>query len=433
MTLNLPQPVVLHFQFGSRGKQIFFHVPLLLLMITAFIFCTSCSVGARSNVQPAIQAESNRSSINTGMDAKTGTRTNSIINLPVVKLEQASPLSQVTQQLADARVILVGESHTRLDHHMVQLEILKRLHQQSQATSPNKSSGLAIGVEWFQQPSQQTLDAYIAGSLSEAEMLKQTGYYENWRYDYRLYRPILQYARLHNIPVIALNAPKELTHALSKSGFDDLPAELKAQLPTSYDWSDKAYENRLREAFGQHPDYLGKFEDFLRVQLTWDESMAERATKYLENHPGSRLLIFAGSGHIAYGSGIPNRIIRRIDVEQYSVLVSEDYQPFSESSADYLVLSPVQSLAPVGLIGALLETEGQLLVIKGFSENSAVKDAGLEKGTVIIGVDDSTVASFAEFKLAVLDKKPGDSIELHYIDNTKGGGKDRKSIRLELR
>jgi uncharacterized iron-regulated protein len=343
----------------------------------------------------------------------------------VVKLEQTDPLAQTIAQIDSARVILVGETHTRYDHHLVQLEILKLLYQ--------KSAKLAIGVEWFQQPFQQHLDAYIAGEISEEEMLQQTGYFERWRYDYRLYRPIIQYAREHKIPIIALNASRELSDALGTSGFDDLPAELKEQLPKSYDWSDKAYEKRLRAVFDEHPEFSREFDAFLRGQLTWDESMAERAAEYLQANPDSRMLVLAGSGHIAYDSGIPNRIKRRIDVEQYSILISEDYLTISEKSADFLVISAVQSLKPAGLIGAYLETEGKLLVIKDFSADSAVKDAGVEKGAVIIGVDEQTEESFADFKLAVLDKKPGDSIELHYIDNTKAGEKDKKTVKLELR
>jgi hypothetical protein len=273
----------------------------------------------------------------------------------------------------------------------------------------------------------------VTPEISEQEMLHLTGYFERWRYDYRLYRPILQYARAHKIPIIALNASTELSHALSKSGFDDLPAELKDQLPESYDWSDKDYEKRLRDVFDEHPEYSAEFQDFLRGQLTWDESMAESAAHYLDKNPESRLLILAGSGHIIYGSGIPNRIKRRTDVKQFSILVSEDLLPASKNIADFLVLSTVQSLEPVGLIGALLETEGKLLVIKGFSDNSAAKDAGLVAGAVIISVNNKKVESFADFKLAIMGNKPGDNVELHYLENAEGGSKDRKKVNLELR
>ncbi len=349
----------------------------------------------------------------------------SVIDLPVVKTDETISLAQAIEQTDDARVVLVGETHTRYDHHLVQLEILKYLYQ--------KSPDLALGVEWFQQPFQNHLDDYIAGKITEKEMLHLTEYFTRWKYDYRLYQPILQYAREKNIPLIALNAPRELIRALAETEIDDLPPELKAQLPESYDWSDKDYEKRLHDIFDLHPEYSGKFENFMRSQLTWDESMAERAAQYLQQNPDARMLIFAGSGHIMFGSGIPNRIKRRIDADQFSILVSEDFLPVSKDIADYLVLSVEQSLPPTGLIGAFLETEGKLLTIEGFSNNSAVKDAGLKKGTVIIGVDDKQVENFSDFKFAIMSKKPGDTIDLHYLDNAEAGKKDRKSVSIELR
>ena len=349
----------------------------------------------------------------------------SVIDLPVVKPGEMSSLAQVMKQSDGARVVLVGETHTRYDHHLVQLEILKYLYQ--------KSPDIALGVEWFQQPFQKYLDDYIAGEITEKEMLRLTEYFSRWNYDYRLYQPIMQFARENKIPIIALNAPRELISALAESEFDELPPELKAQIPESYDWSDKDYEKRLRDIYELHPEYNGKFENFMRSQLTWDESMAEQAVKYLQENPGARMLVLAGSGHIMFGSGIPNRIKRRIDVDQFTILVSEDFLPISSQIADYLVLSVEQSLPPAGLIGALLDTKGKLLIIEGFSNNSAVKDAGLEKGAVIIGVDDEPVENFSDFKFAIMKKQPGDTIDLHYLDNSEAGKKDRKSVSIQLR
>ncbi len=376
---------------------------LAIITVTAIFFSRELPAGARMQ-----QAE----------DARA-------MDLPVVNLKQTSPLTQIVEQLADSRVVFVGETHTRYDHHLVQLEILKHLYQ--------KSPKLALGVEWFQQPFQKHLDDYIAGRINEKEMLHLTDYFNRWNYDYRLYRPIMQYAREQGIPVIALNASHELMTALSHSGFDDLPDELKQQLPANYDWSDKNYEQYLRGMFELHPEYQGEFEDFLRGQLTWDESMAERAADYLQDNPDQRMLILAGSGHIMFGYGIPNRLQRRLDVEQSLVLVSEDLLPVSADIADYLVISAQRELEPVGLIGAYLETQGKLVVIKDFSHNSAAEDAGLEKGAVIIGIDQQTITSFAEFKLILMEKRAGDTIELRYLDNADEGKQDVKSVKIELR
>ena len=118
--------------------------------------------------------------------------------LTVFKLDQAKSLADILEHEQQARVILVGETHTRYDHHLVQLEALRLLHE----TYPQ----LALGVEWFQQPFQQHLDDYIRGNITEQQMLHRTEYFSRWSYDYRLYRPIMQFAREHGIPIIALNA-----------------------------------------------------------------------------------------------------------------------------------------------------------------------------------------------------------------------------------
>jgi uncharacterized iron-regulated protein len=429
MRLSLPEPVVNHpvvnHPVVNHGylipqiKQAIIRISMLKAMLLTALLFNSTAVSAFS---PASSPEKNTTMVYAG---HTSSQTVEIEKLRVVDLQKTSPLSQIVEQIDGARVVLVGETHTRLDHHLVQLEILKLLYQ--------KSPKLAVGLEWFQKPFQTHLDAYIAGEISEQEMLHLTGYYERWRYDYRLYQPIIQYAREHKIPLIALNSSRELNKALTTSGFDDLPADLKAQLPESYDWSDKDYEQRLRSIFELHPEYAEEFEAFLRGQLTWDETMAETAVNYLESNPESRLLIFAGSGHIMYGSGIPNRIKRRNDAEQVSILVTDGHTPVEEDIADFMVLSTPQMLEPAGLIGAFLQTEGKLLVIKEFSENSAAKDAGMPEGSVIVAVDTNKVESFSDFKLAVLDKKPGDIIEISYLESVDDSSNGVKSIKIELR
>jgi len=375
----------------------------IIVSIAAFIFSTDLSAGSRMQ-KPVERHEA---------------------DLPAVNLKQTRSLAQIVDQIANSRVVFVGETHTRYDHHLVQLQILKQLYQ--------KSPNVALGVEWFQQPFQIHLDDYIAGRITEQEMLHLTDYFNRWNYDYRLYQPIINYAREQGIPIIALNASRELMVALSDSGFDNLPEELKQQLPADYDWSDKEYEQRLRDMYELHPEYQGEFEDFLRGQLTWDESMAERAANYLQDNPDKRMLILAGSGHIMFGSGIPNRLQRRLAVEQSSILVSEDLLPVSSDIADYLVISAQQELEPVGLIGAFLESEGKLVVIRDFSHDSAVKEAGLEKGAVIIGIDNRTIESFADFKLTLMEKRAGDTIKLRYLDSAEQGKKDVKSVEIVLR
>lgn len=317
-------------------------------------------------------------------------------------------LADVTGRNKDARVFLVGEMHTRYDHHLTQLEILKTLYQQYPK--------LAIGVEWFQQPFQPHLDAFIRGTISEAEMLHNSEYYNRWRYDYRLYRPILEFARQNKIPVLALNASSELSNQLKSDDITNLPDDLKNQIPASYDWSDKNYEERLRQVFEQHPEYPGTFEQFFRGQLTWDEAMSYRSARFLFENPEHRLVVFAGTGHIEYGSGIPNRIPRHIDVETVSIIPTDDFANLDNSRADYFIQSRHRNLPAVGLMGAFLDEKNNNLIVKKFSNNSALHDAGLVEGIAIVGVDDNMVSNLTEFKIAMFEKRAGDTIKLHYLD-----------------
>ena len=42
--------------------------------------------------------------------------------------------------------------------------------------------------------------------------------------------------------------------------------------------------------------------------------MAERAARYLQEHPEKTLVVLAGGGHLEYGQGIPKRLLRRVPV-----------------------------------------------------------------------------------------------------------------------
>jgi uncharacterized iron-regulated protein len=193
-------------------------------------------------------------------------------SLEVVELDTTLSLDRLAAQLATKRVVFVGETHDRYDHHLNQLEIIRRLHQ--------LDPSLAIGVEYFQQPFQPQVDDYIAGRTTEKEFLRTTQYYQGWGYDYRLYAPIFRFAREQRIPVRALNVPSDLASAVAKVGIAGLSGQQRAHLPREIGAADEAYRSRLHKAFEQHksakPD---AFDHFVEAQLVWDEGMAESALR----------------------------------------------------------------------------------------------------------------------------------------------------------
>lgn len=157
-----------------------------------------------------------------------------------ISAEDPAALARVLDAMAGRRVVLMGETHDRLDHHLNQLAIIRGLHERGIPVAP--------GMEVFQEPFQRHLDAYVAGQIDERRLLKGTEYYERWKYDFRLYRDILSYAREHRLPLIALNAPAELSKRVSQVGIAGLDPDERSLIPADLVTPDAAYLERLLPA-----------------------------------------------------------------------------------------------------------------------------------------------------------------------------------------
>jgi uncharacterized iron-regulated protein len=245
-------------------------------------------------------------------------------------------LASIVPALAERRVVFVGEQHHRYDHHLNQLAIIRGIHA--------RHADLAVGLEFFQHTDQPHLDAYIAQDIDEMEMFRRTRFKERWSVDSRHYAPILRYAREHGIPLVGLNLPDDLVSKVRRHGIAGLDAEDRALVP-EIDRSDEEYRERLRRIYGTHPPTLRDFERFVEVQLLWDEAMAARAAGYLKAHPGRRMVILAGNVHVAYGSGIPRRLHRRLAVD-YAIVVQGVDRGVEPGIADYLLISDDIPLPP---------------------------------------------------------------------------------------
>jgi uncharacterized iron-regulated protein len=341
---------------------------------------------------------------------------------PALNLQALSDLDAIIASLADARVVFVGEQHDLYEHHLTQLEIIRRLH----ARYPE----LAIGMEAFQQPFQSHLDAYVAGELSETELLRNTEYFSRWGIDFRLYAPILRFAREQRLPVVALNLPREITRKVGRAGIESLGEEERAQLPAEIDRSDAEYERRLSQVFNSHRHASGQsFEHFLQVQLLWDEGMAERAANYLIVHPERRMVVLAGNGHLAYGSGIPQRLLRRLPTS--SAVVLNGWQDNIEARlADFLLFPQELTLPPVGRLGAVLDERGEHVGVVSCAPDTPCQAVGLTAGDRLVSINGQAIAGMADVKLALWDKRPGERVQLEV--SRKRWILPRKTLSLDV-
>jgi uncharacterized iron-regulated protein len=344
------------------------------------------------------------------------------VSLDAIDLDATIPLDKLAAQLVSKRVVFVAEIHSRYDHHLNQLEIIRRLFQ----LYPE----LAIGVEYFQQPFQPQVDEYIAGRATEKEFLRAAEYYQGWGWDYRLYAPILRFAREHRIPVRALNVPNALASAVGKVGIAGLSGQQRASLPKEIRPADEAYRRRLREAFEAHgAAKAGAFEHFVEAQLVWDEGMAESAAAYLNANPSRRMVILAGSGHIAFRDGIPERLERRTKAT-YAIVLNSGGE-VEAHMADYLLLSNKQELPAAGVLGISLGEDGECR-IRSLSPTGSGAKAGLKRGDVLVEIDGQTIKGIADMHLALWDKKPGDRVRVSVRRKRRFRAVAVRSFEIEL-
>ena len=242
-------------------------------------------------------------------------------------------LAKVLPQLKKDRVILVGEHHTDENHHRMQLQVIRMLHE--------AGVKVAIGMEMFRRDSQPELDLWVAGKIDEAAFKKI--YDANWSFPWSLYSPILLYARDNRIPVIGLNVPSDITRQVARAGYQSLSEDQKGYLGNVACRVDKEYMDFIRQAFGGHGHGDMNFLYFCEAQMVWDTVMAVTALDYIAQHPDTVMVILAGTGHVrkqAIATQISNRATIPLTVFLPEVPGSIEKDLVDNRDADYIWMIP---------------------------------------------------------------------------------------------
>ena len=254
----------------------------------------------------------------------------------VIAPSQTQPLSvpTVLSDLSEATVVYLGETHDRPADHEAQLEIIQALHQ--------RQPQLAIAMEMFQQPYQSVVNRYLAGEITEAQLQQDSEFDRRWGFAWEYYAPILRYARVQELPVIALNVPTEVTRQVATDGLESLSDRDRQWIPplSEIHTDNPDYRQWLQDIYSGHSNHgvSDGFETFLQAQVLWDETMAAGIAEFVQRHPGTQVVVLAGQGHILFGYGIPDRVQRRLGdrLVQRSVLLNPNPETRAEADvADY--------------------------------------------------------------------------------------------------
>jgi len=208
--------------------------------------------------------------------------------------------AEVLAQARDAQFVLLGEAHDNADHHLWQLQSLGML-----LSARDK---LVIGMEMFPRRVQPVLDRWIAGELTESALLQQTEWARVWRFNPDLYLPILRFARLNRVPVVALNVERSLISDIGARGLQAIPSERREGVTDPAPASPE-YRNTLRSSFHQHSKAGdAEFEHFVDAQLFWDQAFAQALADAAAANPAALIAGIIGIGHLRHGHGVPHQL-----------------------------------------------------------------------------------------------------------------------------
>jgi uncharacterized iron-regulated protein len=209
-------------------------------------------------------------------------------------------LDELAAELVKARVVLIGEAHTAIEQ--------KAFHGALLEAMAGLKGELVLGMEFFLRSDQDALDAWVAGAIDDGELLRRTAWYDRGSYRFEYYRPVMELARSRGLRVVGLNVPREIPRAVNRGGLEALSDEQRAEVGEVT--TDGSAEHRYLVAryFGDTVAQMPPawFENMYAAQCLWDVVMARSILANLRRE--ETMVVIVGSGHVAYGLGIPRRI-----------------------------------------------------------------------------------------------------------------------------
>lgn len=235
----------------------------------------------------------------------TETTSNEVVSFYDYKLYSPSGepvlITNLTPELQQADVILIGEWHTHAGIHRFQTDILKQL---AAGERP-----IALSMEQITRDKQGVLNEYLQGHIGEQYFIKQSSAWPNYESDYR---PLIEFAKRSEIPVIAANAPKKIVRCIGRQGvnyLNKLDTSERGFVAETINTGDSLYKEKFMASM--HHGKPEQTEKQYAAQMTWDETMAESIVKFLEKNQGTQVIHVAGKFHTEGGLGTAASILNR--------------------------------------------------------------------------------------------------------------------------
>jgi uncharacterized iron-regulated protein len=207
-------------------------------------------------------------------------------------------LAQLTSVLLNYDVVFYGEIHSHPGVHLGEMQVFRALYE--------RDPRWVVSLEQFERDTQGVVNDYLADRIGENTLIDQGHAWKNYLTSYR---PLLEFAKVHHLPVVAAEAPGWAVSCVGQWG----PGILADFTPTERAWvaadlhvTPGPYRDKFLQFLGGSPSHGGggtspeaaqRAERSFAAQVTRDDTMAESIARALSDHPGYKLLHLTGTFH----------------------------------------------------------------------------------------------------------------------------------------
>jgi uncharacterized iron-regulated protein len=253
------------------------------------------------------------------------------------RTKQIISLDKIISDCTNADVLFFGEEHNDSAGHYLETEIFKALHKQF-------GDKLTLSLEMFETDNQLPLDEYLKGQINEDRFSKDVRLWSN----YKDYRPMIEYAKQNNIPVIAADPPRRYVNMVSRRGMkslDSLSKEAKDFLPPlPYDTLSGRYREKFAEVMKGAPGSSSP--NIYYSQSLWDAGMSYSIYKWLKENKKDKVFHCVGRFHSDEKLGTLTQLqmrksklkILNISCFSDSSFSNPDWEKFS-NLGDYVIIT----------------------------------------------------------------------------------------------
>jgi len=250
-----------------------------------------------------------------------------LVSYVLVRADGPAPPREMTMSaagdmLAAYDVVVFGEVHRHAGVHHAQMSLFREIYRRA----PN----LSLSMEQFERDQQAVLDEYLAGKIGENTMAARISLWANYGTSYR---PLVEFAKEHKLPVIAANAPAMLVRCVGLEG----PEFLARMKPEQRGWAARMLnlqDGPYRDKFmgfatgdaghsgdpdakpGEKREPSAQAVRAFAAQVTRDDTMAESIADHLAKNPGRKVMHLTGHFHSDSFLGMVERLkLRMPDVK----------------------------------------------------------------------------------------------------------------------